>query len=58
MIADYADRRRMSGSPVDEVVLVYYHCKNAWSRCFVRVILPVDTDDVVAAHRSRKPPNR
>ena len=48
-IADYAVKAYEEGS-VDEVVLVYNHCKNAAEQVLREdVILPVDTEAVVAA---------
>lgn len=48
-IADYAVKAYEEGS-VDEVVLVYNHCKNAAEQVLrEEVILPVDTEAVVAA---------
>ena len=48
-IADYAVKACQEGS-VDEVVLVYNHCKNAAEQVLrEEVILPVDTEAVVAA---------
>ena len=56
-VADYAVKAYVDGS-VDEVLLVYNHCKNAAEQALTEeILLPVDTQAVMADSASKKDAN-